>query len=128
MIVLDSSVLIDYVRGKDAKLNALLPTVIGAVCEIVRAELLCGARSPNHRADLEALLTMFHQLPIPESLWDIVGDHLARFRVQGLTVPLSDVVIATLGIEHDLEVWSNDPHFAAMQKHLPRLKLYLPPP
>jgi hypothetical protein len=41
---------------------------------------------------------------------------------------LADAVIATLGIENDVEVWARDPHFPMMQQNLPRLKLFQEPP
>ena len=128
MILVDTSVVIDYARGKDAKLTALLPTVSVAVCGIVRAELLHGARDPRHRANLLALLAPFNQLTIPDSIWDIVGDNLATLRSSGVTIPFADAVIATLGIESNMEVWTRDPHFAAIQTMLPSLLLYREPP
>jgi len=47
---------------------------------------------------------------------------------RGVTVPLTDALIATLGIENDLEVWALDSHFVAMQSVLTRLRLYTPSP
>jgi predicted nucleic acid-binding protein len=61
-------------------------------------------------------------------LWDLVGDTLATLNARGLTVPFADAVVATLGIEHDIEVWARDAHFSAMQKILPQLKLFPEPP
>src|SRR5262245_59110994 len=123
MILLDTSVVIDYLRGKDAKLAALLPRVAVAVCGLVRAEILCGARDAKHRTALLAVIATFHQVAIPDSLWDKAGDTLALLRTQGLTVPFADATIATLGIENNLMVCSRDPHFAAMQSVLPALHL-----
>jgi len=94
----------------------------------VRTELLCGARDPKHRADLLTLLATCNQLAIPDSIWDTMGDNLAALRSKGVTVPLPDAVIATLGIENNMEVWSRNPHFPAMQKILPALRLYPEPP
>ena len=128
MILVDTSVVIDYTRGKDAKLAAHLPTLAVAVCGIVRAELLGGARDARHRVDLLIVLATFNQLAISESIWDVVGDNLARLRSNGVTVPLPDAVVATLGIESGMEVWARDAHFRAMQKILPALQLYQEPP
>lgn len=128
MILVDTTIVIDYARGKNASLNALIPTVGAAICGIVRAELLCGARDATHRAALHSLLATFGHIPLPDSLWDAVGENLASLRLRGVTVPFPDVVIVTLAIDRDLEVWSTDPHFTTMQTHLPRLKLYQPPP
>ena len=128
MILVDTSVVIDYARGKDAKLAAHLPKVSASVCGIVRAELLCGARDPRHRANLLTLLATFNQLAIPDSIWDSVGDNLAALRSKGITVPLPDAAIATLGIDNNLEVWARDAHFPTMQTVLPALMLYQEPP
>ena len=128
MILVDTSVVIDYARGKDAKLVSLVPSLPLAVCGIVRAELLCGARDPKHRTDLLTLLATFSHLPILDTLWDTLGDNLATLRSRGITVPFSDAAIATLGIENDMEVWARDPHFRTMQKVLTRLKLFVEPP
>jgi predicted nucleic acid-binding protein len=57
-----------------------------------------------------------------------VGDNLAALRRGGITVPFPDTVIATVGIENDVEVWTRDPHFPAMQSVLPQLKLLQEPP
>ena len=128
MILLDTTVVIDYTRGRDAKLVSRLPKLPVVVCGVVRAELLCGARDANHRASLQTLLATFHQLLMPDDLWDTVGDNLATLRRKGITVPLPDAAIATLGIENDMEVSARDPHFPMMQQHLPRLKLFQEPP
>ena len=124
MILVDTSVIIDYSRGKDAKLMALLPTVSPAVCGVIRAELLCGARNAAHRANLLTLLATFHQIPIPESIWEEVGDHLAALRMAGVTVPFADVVIATVAIANGIELWARDAQFALIQRVLPALKLF----
>jgi predicted nucleic acid-binding protein len=68
VILIDTSVVIDYARGKDAKLAALIPQLSVAVCGIVRAEFLCGARDPTHRAQMLTLLATFAQLSIPDAV------------------------------------------------------------
>lgn len=89
--------------------------------------MLCGARNPAHRANLLTLAAVFQDLPIPESLWNVVGDHLALLRSAGVTVPFADVVIATVAIAHDVELWTRDSQFALIQKVLPTLKLFQEP-
>jgi predicted nucleic acid-binding protein len=128
MILVDTSVVIDWSQGKDAKLRLLIPSLPVAVCGVTQAELLHGSRNPAHRQELLGDLATFQFVPIPDALWIKVGDNLAALRLKGITVPLSDAVIATLGIENDIEVWARDPHFPMMQKHLPALKLFQEPP
>lgn len=128
MILLDASVLIDFDRGKDAKLDALLLTLPLAVCGPTRAEFLHGARNPAHRAKLVASLGGFAQVSIPDTLWDEVGDNLALLRNRGLKIPFPDAVVATVAIAYDLELWVRDAHFKMVQQHLPALRLFAEPP
>ena len=128
MILLDSCVLFDHMRGKDPKLAALLAGLPVAVCGVTRAETLCGAKDPKHRASLEAELNSFAQVPTPDSVWDAVGDNLAILRSNGVTIPFADAMLATLAILNDLELWTRDAHFTLAQKWLPTLKLFQEPP
>jgi predicted nucleic acid-binding protein len=128
MIPVDAGVLIDFLRTKDPKLDRLFRSLPVAVCGVNRAEILTGARGARDRRRLEQFLNAFQQIPIPEPIWDLVGDNLAELRTHGITLPFPDVVLATLGIENDIEVWARDPHFPTMQKVLPRLKLFQEPP
>jgi predicted nucleic acid-binding protein len=128
MILTDTGVLIAFLRTKDAKLDHMLRTQPVAICGAVRAEILAGARNTKDRKRLVTFLQPFRYLPLPESSWDRVGDNLAVLYAAGVSVPFPDAVIATLGIENDVEVWARDPHYALMQKHLPALKLFREPP
>jgi predicted nucleic acid-binding protein len=128
MILVDTSVVIDLSRGKDAKLLAILPTLPTAVCGITRAEVLRGARSTTHRLDFHTLLAPFRILTIPDLLWDQIGDNLAALRRSGIAVPFQDITIATTGIYHGVEVWTRDKQFRLMQTVLTQLKLFQEPP
>jgi predicted nucleic acid-binding protein len=128
MILLDTTVVIDYTRAKDPALQALFSSLSLGVCGIVRAEILAGWRSASDRTKLVTILDGLTQVSTPDSIWDATGDTLAELGRNGLTVPVPDAVIATLGMDLDVEIWSRDPHFPAMQKHLPRLKLFQEPP
>ncbi|HVC95298.1 MAG TPA: PIN domain-containing protein [Pirellulales bacterium] len=128
MILVDSSVVIDYIRTRDAKMLVLFQTRNAAICGITRAEVLHGARNPADRSRLLALLGTFGQLAVADVLWDKVGDHLAELRAHGITVPFQDVVIATVAIENDIELWTHDAQFQMIQNVLPALKLFVEPP
>ena len=128
MILVDVSVIIDWAERKDVKLGTLLPLLSMAICGVTQSELLHGSRDPAHRQRLLNDLDTFQFVTIPDALWIDVGDNLAALRGGGITVPLPDVVVATLGIAVDVEVWARDSHFPAMQKILSRLRLFQEPP
>jgi predicted nucleic acid-binding protein len=128
MILIDSSVVIDYLRTTDAKILAINQANAAAVCGIIRAEILHGARNSADRQRLLTVLNAWGQIAIPDSLWDDVGDNLAALRSSGVTVPFTDVVIATVAIANDIELWARDNQFLLIQRVLPRLRLFQEPP
>jgi predicted nucleic acid-binding protein len=128
VILIDSSVLFDHTRGLDSSLSVLLSSLPVAICGVTRTEAFHGVRTGKERADLLKTMNSYYQVPTPESVWDEIGDNLALLRSKGLTVPIPDVILATVAIHHDLEIWARDQHFPLMQKFLPALRLFPEPP
>ena len=71
-----------------------------------------------------AALDALTQLPIPDALWDSVGEHLAALRSAGFRFPLADVVISAMAIHYYIELWSRDQHYQTIQAVLPQLRLW----
>ncbi|MGH7202335.1 MAG: PIN domain-containing protein [Planctomycetaceae bacterium] len=124
MILVDTRVVMDDLRTGDAVLLAIFQPHHAAICGTTRAEVLNGARSPTDRQQLLAALNTFGQVPIPDTLWDTIGDNLANLRSRGVTLPFADVVIATVAIENDLELWTRDTQFARVQAVFSCLTLF----
>lgn len=124
MILADTSVVIDLLRSRDRRLLDIAIDQQAAICGVTRAEVLHGARDANHRAKLLRTLDLFQAVPIPDALWDQVGDALATLRAAGLSMPLADVVIAVVAITRNIELWTHDKHFADIQKAMPSLKRF----
>lgn len=127
MILTDASIVIDLLRTGDPKLQRLVANLAPAVCGITRAEVLCGARSPAERQKLLLALTQFPLLPMADTLWDALGDNLATLRAAGIKIPVADSIIATVAIEHDIELWTRDQQFTMIQPVLSRLRLFVEP-
>jgi hypothetical protein len=119
MILVDTSVVIDYVRTTDAKLGSLFRSLPVALCGVTRAEALHGSRNPANQQNLLTTLNTFQPVTIPDSVWDAVGDNLAALRAGGLTIPFADAVIASVAIANDIEQWTRDQHFTQVQRILP---------
>jgi predicted nucleic acid-binding protein len=124
MTLLDASIIIDGLRSKDLPLVEEMRSLGGAVCGVTRAEILSGARTTDDHARLLTILDGFRQTAIPEAMWDAIGETQARLRANGVTVPLADAVLATVALSLDIEVWSRDAHFSAIQQVIPTLKLH----
>jgi predicted nucleic acid-binding protein len=128
MILLETSVFIDHLRGKDPKLPDLFAQLPLAVCGATRAEVIAGHKSTKQRVNEVTVLDGLIQLSTPEAVWDRLGDHLAALRAGGVNVPFADVLIATIAIAADVELWTRDRHYALVQQVLPALKLFAEPP
>ena len=124
MILIDTSVLIDYLRSPSDRVLRLFEEREAAICGVIRAEVLAGSRNP---ADIERIarsLDVLKHIEISERIWDRLGKNLAVLREAGVTVPFPDALIATLAMEHGVELWAKDTHFARIQQVLPALRLF----
>ena len=83
MILVDTSVLIDYFRSKNASLLQRMQAHQAAICGVTRAEILCGARDQRHRDRLIAGLGSHTRISIDVSLWDEIGDAMATLDLAG---------------------------------------------
>jgi len=124
MILVDSSVWIDYFRGMQSsetdRLDALLDNEPVATGDLVLAEVLQGFRSAQDFNQGKKLLT---SLPII----DLVGGEIAiqaaeNFRIlrsQGITIRKTiDTLIATSCIEKGLTLRYSDRDFDPFVEHL----------
>lgn len=123
MILVDTSVLIDCLRSKDARLLDQLRDLDAAICGTTRAEILAGARDSHHRQRLLEILETLAQIATSDSLWDEIGDALAALRRAGITVPFTDVIIAAMSIASGLPLWTRDKQFKLIRQVLSNLEL-----
>jgi predicted nucleic acid-binding protein len=77
----------------------------------VIAELLHGTRSPKERDELATLLSTVAYAEVERRDWEAAGDRLRELRTKGLTVPLSDAVIASVAARLELAVLALDWHY-----------------
>ena len=124
MILVDSSVWIDYFNGEDNKQTNTLNDALGvrpvAVGDLILAEVLQGFKDDK---DYKTAKSLFDDLII----YDLVGktmatksaDNFRALRKKGITVrkPV-DVIIATFCIEKKLPLLFLDNDFKPFVKHL----------
>ncbi len=114
-ILPDTCAWIDYFRPGVSSLGTLLEQTLSEdvvyVCGPVLYELVQGARSENEQVTLTSALGALPFLEMTEALWIKAGLCSAALRKTGKTIPFSDILIATLAIEHNLSVMTVDEHF-----------------
>ena len=68
MILVDTNVIIPYLRTGDPKLDGLFRTLPVAICGIARAEILHGVRSSADRVRTAVVLNSFAPVAMADSI------------------------------------------------------------
>ncbi len=124
MIVVDSSVWIDYFNGRDtpqaSKLDELLGVELIGIGDIILTEVLQGFRIDadyDTAKQLLTSLTMFNMLDIEVAVKS--ADNFRILRKQGITIRKTiDVIIATFCIENDHALLFSDKDFMPFVEYL----------
>lgn len=124
MILVDSSVWIDYFNGKDtpqtSKLDKLLGVELLGIGDIILTEVLQGFRTDaDYRTAKKMLtsLTIFDMLGIDIAVKS--ADNFRVLRKQGITIRKTvDVIIATFCIENDHSLLFSDKDFMPFVQYL----------
>jgi predicted nucleic acid-binding protein len=124
MIIVDSSVWIDYFNGKDlpevTKLDELLETELLGIGDLILAEVLQGFRQDSDYRKAKQLLTsltVFEMLGSEAAINS--ADNFRALRKKGLTVRKTiDVAIATFCINNGHSLLFSDRDFLPSVEHL----------
>jgi predicted nucleic acid-binding protein len=124
---IDTSVWIPYFREGGSEHGDFIDEIIDDnrvhINGIVLAELLTGARSLAEADRLSSALAGLKIVPSDCVSFESVGRNGFALKKKGVSVPLSDVIIATDCIDHGLVLIESDKHYAVIAAHLP-LKRY----
>lgn len=124
MVVVDSSVWIDYFNGKDTlqteRLGSLLSGTIIVVGDLILAEVLQGFRDDRDYKIAKSLLEELELVAMSDI--DIAlksANNYRLLRKKGMTVRKTiDCLIATYCIENQLPLLHSDKDFDAFSKYL----------
>ncbi len=82
-----------------------------ATCPPVLLEILQGCRSEAEFGKMKERFDSLHFYPATESIWDRAYRMAFELRNSGLTIPGTDVLIAAIAIENNLDLLHHDQHF-----------------
>lgn len=121
MILIDTSAWVEYLRDTGSptcvRVGELLDEEI-ATCDVVRMELLAGARDEPHRRDLRRLIARAARVPTQPGDYDQAAAIYGLCRSRGETVRvLIDCLIGALAIRADLPVLHCDADFDTLARH-----------
>lgn len=125
-MLIDTSIWIEYLRGRDNELVEAVKDLIrnhsAVLCGIVLSELLAGVRAKKDQDTLKQTLDALEYAEVSRATWIMAGEISSRLRQQGISVPLTDLILAALALENDSELFSSDTHF----DRIPELKRFHP--
>jgi len=126
-IVVDTSVWIDFFNRPHSPVTLHLQSLLRnrqvVLVGMVLAEILQGIKNPEEARRVRESLDRLPFLETTRAKWQKAGELSAQLRRKGLTLPLSDLIIAATALQEEVAVFTLDPHF----KKVPTLKLYIPP-
>ena len=124
MILVDTSVIIDFWKRPTKALREVFEENEIFISGVTKSELLYGARSNNDFQKIINSLAVFQAVSISDDTWNNLGKNLFTLKKRGITVPFQDALIATIAIDSELELWTYDKHFSMIKNILPDLRLF----
>ena len=132
MILVDTSVLIDFFRGvKNDKVEKLRSVIINripyGVCSLVYMELLQGAKTEKEYELLRKYLAtqIFYELKNGRESYETAAMNYLKCRRNGVTVRSTiDMIITQIAIENGLFLLHDDSDYSLIAKVVTDLKEY----
>lgn len=121
MILVDTSAWIEFLRDTGTpvcrRVDRLLAARI-ATCDVIRMEVLAGARDEHHLQQLRGLLARATHLPTEPVDYENAAALYRTCRQQGETVrKLLDCLIAAVAIRADIPILHRDGDFEVLARH-----------
>ena len=124
LALLDTSVWIHYLRsdgGQKLKTTVKNALIEGRVlsCSVVRTEILVGSRDEKSFAKLSKHLEAVPGILIDGAVWEGAARLGYTLRKKGITIPLSDLLIAEAAMQRGVVLWHADNHFEEIRTIAP---------
>ena len=127
ILLADTNIIIDYWKPASSEIYERRDNIFISndviIPGVVRAELLHGSRSEKNQKEIHSNLSEFDTLNLEGEDWETLGDQLYEYRKHGVTIPISDAIIASIALAYGIVVWSRDEHFKMMKNVIPELQV-----
>jgi len=127
MILVDTNIIIDFWNRPSELLKKVFTEEAIAICGVIKAELMHGAKSNKELNLISEALSEFKYIPLDESIWNEVGKISYLLRKSGIAIPFQDTILCALSLKNDLILWTNDNHFNLVKTVIKDLKLLVLP-
>jgi predicted nucleic acid-binding protein len=115
LVLVDTCAWIDFLRYQDGELGNQVAVLIEnnqvAVTGVIIAELLQGVKTEKQQQQINLLINSVTSFPTQEFDWVNAGLLLQELRSRGITLPLTDALIAVIAQRYQAKVLTIDKHF-----------------
>lgn len=123
-VLVDTSIWIEFFNHPDSEFGKMLERLIiddrVVYTGVILTELLQGARIEKEYHEIEDNMNVIPFLEAGYQSWLSAGKMAYTLRRKGVTVPITDILIACLAKENNCLVFSLDNHF----NKIPEIDLY----
>jgi predicted nucleic acid-binding protein len=114
-ILIDTCAWVAFLRSGQGTLAERVAQAVGddsaMLCGVTITELLQGAKGAKEKQQLDFLFANVPCVPVEPADWVAAGNTLQTLRLKGITLPLTDALIATIAKRKALPVLTIDAHF-----------------
>jgi predicted nucleic acid-binding protein len=118
-VIIDTSAWIDFFRNKTGQVGDAVATMIAEETAVITgpivSELLQGLRNRQEGKFLSELLSVVPFAEVIRNDWDETGSLLGKLRRRGITVPLTDALIAVVAKRYGYNILTLDRHFEHLE-------------
>jgi predicted nucleic acid-binding protein len=123
MVIVDTSVWIDFFAGKHTKNTDYFRKIIEnsediCICGLIITEILQGFRSEKEYEKVKSIFSGLIYLPITKNIFISAASVYRKIRKNGETIrsPI-DCIIAAICIEHEVNILHNDKDYDVIAKY-----------
>ncbi len=125
-ILIDTSAWVDFFKRPLSQaaetVDHLLKADQACTTGVVIAELIRGIRTSHEREVLVGRFSALSVLDTTQAIWIATGTLAATLSQHGLTLPLTDLLVAAIAQAYGCLIYTTDHHFA----RIPHVQLYQP--
>jgi len=107
----------DFLPDIKDRLDFLLRENLVLTTGIIRLELLAGTKTESEYDRLKNRLSTLENIETDDSLWEMACDLGFKLRRKGVTIPYTDILIATCALSAGCIILHADNHFDIIAEH-----------
>ena len=114
-VIIDTSAWIEFFNKSGSNIGDKVAKLIevdkAILIGVVLSELLCSTKNIKESGNIQILPEVLPYADIIPDDWIQTGNTLNRLRKKGITVPLTDTLIATVAKRNNYSILTLDKHF-----------------